>query len=115
MKRKHQEEKTAIWAKDGVITEAEAQKRAMYKCMLEEDLPVRQAVARTASDIYPVKFLLSFLHIFSFFFFYVKLFVECVSDPEGPSQFCAVYPRVPSRSLTADVLPSPGRDTDLPG
>lgn len=115
MKRKHQEEKTAIWAKDGVITEADAQKRAMYKCILEEDFPVRQAVARTTSDIYPVKFLLSFLHIFFFFFFYVKLFVQCVSDPGGLSQFCAVYPCVPIWSLTADVLPSPGRDTDLPG
>lgn len=63
-------------------------------------------------SIYPVKFL-SFLPIF--FFFYVKLFVERVSDPGGPSQFCAVCPRVPSWILTADALPSPGRDTDLPG
>lgn len=77
MKRKHQEEKTAIWAKDGVITEADAQKRAMYKCILEEDFPVHQAVARTTSDIYPVKFLLSFLHIFFFFFLCQAICTMC--------------------------------------
>lgn len=64
---------------------------------------------KSGSEMYPAKFLLSFLCI-SF-----NLFVECASDPGGPSHFCAVCPCVPTWAFTIDILLSAVRDSNLPG